>query len=211
MQSRGAGIFCYNVGRPSRVEAVTQRVKSRVFREKTRMNLQDQIGALEAGVDHLIQTARAPAAPSTAEPHADAQAQAETASLDVSATAAPATPAAEKPALHIGRPEKNVITVTLGGQTVALHPEEVGRLIEELANARASMTPEPPDGLAAGWRFVSTKNPAMVVQKQSNGDRLLVLRHTGHGWVPFTFSPDMAVQVYLLLTQRQARPAVPPA
>jgi hypothetical protein len=41
----------------------------------------------------------------------------------------------------------------------------------------------------------------MAVQKQSNGDRLLVMRHTGHGWVPFTFSPDMIVQMYMMLTQ----------
>jgi hypothetical protein len=42
----------------------------------------------------------------------------------------------------------------------------------------------------------------MAVQKQANGDRLLVMRHTGHGWVPFTFSPDMVVQMYMMLTQR---------
>jgi hypothetical protein len=63
------------------------------------------------------------------------------------------------------------------------------------------MTPEPPPGIPPGWRFVATKNPVMAVQKQSNGDRLLVLRHTGHGWVPFTFSPDMVIQLYMLLTK----------
>jgi hypothetical protein len=42
----------------------------------------------------------------------------------------------------------------------------------------------------------------MAVQKQSNGDRLLLLRHTGHGWVPFALSPDVAIQMYMLLTQR---------
>ncbi len=82
-----------------------------------------------------------------------------------------------------------------------LHPTQVGQLIEELSNARASMQPEAPTNLPAGWRFVSTKNPVMAVQKQSNGDRLLVMRHTGHGWVPFTFSPDMVIQMYMMLTQ----------
>jgi hypothetical protein len=64
------------------------------------------------------------------------------------------------------------------------------------------MMPEPAMNVPPGWRFVSTKNPAMAVQKQSNGDRLLIMRHTGHGWVPFTFSPDNVIQLYALLTQR---------
>jgi hypothetical protein len=64
------------------------------------------------------------------------------------------------------------------------------------------MSPEPPASIAPGWGFVSTKNPVMAVQKQANGDRLLIARHTGHGWVPFTFSPDMVIQLYMMLSQR---------
>jgi hypothetical protein len=89
----------------------------------------------------------------------------------------------------------------IGNQMVALRPDQIGRLIEELSNARASMTLEQPPGIPPGWQFVSTKNPVMAVQKQSNGDRLLVMRHTGHGWVPFQFSPDVVIQLYMLLTQ----------
>ncbi|MGF6757662.1 hypothetical protein [Paraburkholderia sp. GAS42] len=183
------------------------------------MNLQEQIGALETGVDQLnqlIQVALAPKAAATAEPVAET-APSMDASAHSAASAEPvdqaagspesAEPAAEptageKPTLSIARPAQNEITMTIGGQTVSLRPEQVGQLIEELANARASMTPEPPGGLPPGWRFVSTKNPVMAAQKQSNGDRLLVLRHTGHGWVPFTFSPEMVVQMYAMLTQR---------
>ncbi|MGV2288255.1 hypothetical protein AAHK20_06025 [Trinickia sp. YCB016] len=195
------------------------------------MNLQEQIGALETGVDQLTQLIQAALAQ-----HAAHEASAERASADapvtsadssetMQAAAASAQPAAdnaaapvadapvsetanavetvdEKPALHVARPAQNEIVLTIGGKSVSLHPEQVGQLIEELANARASMLPEPPTGLPPGWRFVSTKNPMMAVQKQSNGDRLLVLRHTGHGWVPFTFSPDMAIQLYMMLTQR---------
>ncbi|WP_199540610.1 hypothetical protein [Paraburkholderia kururiensis] len=190
------------------------------------MNLQDQIGALDTGVDQLIQAvvaARAtrPAEAATVPPatHDDtAPAQtAESVAASASASAAAAVeqnaeaeaaeatahePAAQKPTLEIARPSQNEITMTIAGQTVTLRPEEIGQLIEELSNARASMTPEPPAGLPPGWRFVSTKNPVMAVQKQSNGDRLLVMRHTGHGWVPFTFSPDMVIQMYMMLTQR---------
>lgn len=182
------------------------------------MNLQDQIGALEAGVDQLIEAAAVHAAPPADTPPA------ESAAVDAASSAAggtheavakaaasaddvaPAEPetdtAAGKPTLKIGRPSQNEITMTIGGQTVSLHPLQVGQLIEELANARASMTPEAPPDIPPGWRFVSTKNPVIAVQKQSNGDRLLVLRHTGHGWVPFTFTPDMVVQMYMMLTQR---------
>ena len=54
--------------------------------------------------------------------------------------------------------------------------------------------------LVMAWE--ATRNPMMATQKQSNGDRLLVLRHTGHGWVPFTFSPDTVIEMYAMLTQR---------
>jgi pyruvate/2-oxoglutarate dehydrogenase complex dihydrolipoamide acyltransferase (E2) component len=192
------------------------------------MNLHEQLGALEVGVDQLIQAVVAPQAQNTPETPADTAAAG--APANQAAHAAPqlapahaddATPAArdavtqaaaeavaqttetpeDRPTLAIGRPGQNEITMTIGGKTVSLHPEQVGQLIEELSNARASMKPEPAMGVPTGWRFVSTRNPVMAVQKQSNGDRLLVMRHTGHGWVPFTFSPDMVIQMYMMLTK----------
>lgn len=196
------------------------------------MNLHEQLGALEVGVDQLIQAVVAPqaqnipetpaanttpdevpaqqaepavqaaAAPPSAPAAASEDAPTNPAAGTGAAAAAAAVVAEEKPTLSIGRPAQNEITMTIGGKTVSLHPEQVGQLIEELSNARASMTPEPPMGVPPGWRFVSTRNPVMAAQKQSNGDRLLIMRHTGHGWVPFTFSPDNVIQMYALLTQR---------
>jgi hypothetical protein len=181
------------------------------------MNLHEQLGALEMGVDQLIQAVVATQAENTPETNADAAAS--TAALEHAApdaAAEPADAAAEQPAnietsaepaarqiqptLEINRPARDEITMTIGNQTVALRPDQISRLIEELSNARASMTPEQPPGIPPGWQFVSTKNPVMAVQKQSNGDRLLVMRHTGHGWVPFTFSPDIVIQMYMMLT-----------
>ncbi|HEY3599188.1 MAG TPA: hypothetical protein VGL08_16940 [Paraburkholderia sp.] len=166
------------------------------------MNLQEQIGALETSVDHLIQ---AVATSAVASPPAETEAVIDDHAPSTARNDAPLTQDAaasgEKPSLHIERPSQNEIAMSIGGQTVSLHPVQLGQLIEELSNARASMQPEAPANLPAGWRFVSTKNPAMAVQKQSNGDRLLVMRHTGHGWVPFTFSPDMIVQMYMMLTK----------
>ncbi|WP_434113085.1 hypothetical protein [Paraburkholderia caffeinilytica] len=189
------------------------------------MNLHEQLGALETGVDQLIQAVVAPQAKNITETPAEAAAQEAPAANHVSSetkaervetegtvAVAEQTPVAAEapdaepvapvpPTLEINRPAQNEITMTIGGQTVALRAEQIGQLIEELSNARASMTPEPPPGIPPGWRFVSTKNPVMAVQKQSNGDRLLVMRHTGHGWVPFTFSPDMVIQMYMMLTK----------
>jgi hypothetical protein len=176
------------------------------------MNLQEQIGALESEVEQLIQAAtasreakaEADAAPGqhvNGEAAAASEAPVETAAAELQAQAAEPV-AEEKPTLHIDRPSQNEITMTIGGKSVTLHPLQLGQLIEELANARASMEPEVPPNLPSGWRFVSTKNPVMAAQKQSNGDRLLVLRHTGHGWVPFQFSPDMVIQMYMMLTQK---------
>ncbi|RDV00723.1 hypothetical protein [Trinickia dinghuensis] len=170
------------------------------------MNLEEQIGAIDAQVDRLSELVRLTQA-------AAEQAQAERTEAQDAAQAAVAAAAVahetndektndEKPTLRVARPSHNELTLSIGEQTVTLHPEQIGQLIEELANARASMTPEPPMGIPAGWRFASTKNPVVAMQKQANGDRLLIARHTGHGWVPFTFSPEAAVQLYMMLTQR---------
>ncbi len=161
------------------------------------MNLEEQIGAIDAQVDRLSELVRlAQAAAERAETERTAAPKAAPAQED------PLAAADEAPALRVARPSHNELTLSIGSQTVTLHPEQIGQLIEELANARASMSPEPPTALAPGWRFASTKNPVMAMQKQPNGDRLLIARHTGHGWVPFTFSPDAAVQLYMMLTQR---------
>jgi beta-glucosidase-like glycosyl hydrolase len=165
------------------------------------MNLEEQIGAIDAQVDRLSELVRlAQAAVERAQAE---RAEAQEAARAASTAAQNAAEANEaKPTLRVARPSHNEVTLSIGAQTVTLHPEQIGQLIEELANARASMTPEPPMELPAGWRFAATKNPVIGMQKQANGDRLLIARHTGHGWVPFTFSPDAAVQLYMMLTQR---------
>jgi hypothetical protein len=146
------------------------------------MNLLDQLGALESSLDEMLQTGAVPVSPPS------------------SASASPEEP--KTPVLSVSRPEKNAIEMDIGGQTVKLSPEGVSRLIEELSNARASMEVEQPTGLPPGWRYVATKDPVMASQRYPNGDRLLVMRHTGHGWVPFSFSPKVVLEMYALLTQR---------
>ena len=116
----------------------------------------------------------------------------------------PAEPPAlnEPPTLVVSRPERDAIEMTIAGKSVKLSPEGVSELIEELSNVRASMSPEQPTGIAPGWRFAATKNPVMATQKYPNGDRLLLMRHSGHGWVPFTFSPNMVIELYAMLTKK---------
>src|SRR5471030_718930 len=174
------------------------------------MNLTDQLGALESSLDELISAAASiPVSPdSSTDSVADAGVEPAPASGSIAAVVEEKPPVAEppvaeeKPTLNVSRPEKNLIAMTIGGVSVALSPEGVSELIEELSNARASMDVEQPGGLPSGWRFVATKNPVMATQRYANGDRLLVLRHTGHGWVPFSFSPDMVIEMYAMLTKR---------
>ena len=173
------------------------------------MNLHDQLGALELGLDELIlATTSGPAsASSSGAPASSSAASASPAPSPASEPASEAAletpPIAEEPLkLLVSRPQQNVIQMTIDGKSVALSAEGVSELIEQLSNARASMTVEQPHALPAGWQYVSTKNPAMATQRFANGDRLLVARHTGHGWVPFTFSPDRVIELYAMLTQR---------
>lgn len=169
------------------------------------MNLTDQLGALESSLDELILAAasipvsRESSTDSVADPAVEPATASESTPPDVEEKPPVAE---EKPTLNVSRPEKNLIAMTIGGVSVALSPEGVSELIEELSNARASMDVEQPGGLPPNWRFVATKNPVMATQRYSNGDRLLVLRHTGHGWVPFSFSPDMVIEMYAMLTKR---------
>ncbi|BAN24757.1 hypothetical protein [Caballeronia insecticola] len=183
------------------------------------MNLHDQLGTLESSLDALLQIATASPAPAqpfatstqsaaAAPAHADETAPAEPPALGRTAppdnVPAPAEPPAlnEPPTLVVSRPEQNAIEMTIAGKSVKLSPEGVSELIEELSNVRASMSVEQPAGIAPGWRFAATKNPLMAAQKSANGDRLLLMRHNGHGWVPFTFSPSMVIELYALLTQK---------
>jgi hypothetical protein len=185
------------------------------------MNLHDQLGALESSLDALLRAATVPAVtgaaaepvaasatddiaepPAPLPPRADEFEETALAATDAQkrapAEAEPETP----PALTVSRPDRDTIQMTIAGKSVLLNPEGVSELIEELSNVRASMSVEQPMGVAPGWRFAATKNPVMAVQKHANGDRLLIMRHTGHGWVPFTISPDMVVELYAMLTRR---------
>ena len=166
------------------------------------MNLTDQLGTLESSLDELILAAKSIPVSSESSPASVAVSAVEPAMAAAPAVEEKPPVAEEKPTLNVSRPEKNVIAMTIGGVSVPLSAEGVSELIEELSNARASMDVEQPGGLPPGWRFVATKNPVMATQRYANGDRLLVLRHTGHGWVPFSFSPDMVIEMYAMLTKR---------
>ncbi|WP_321797452.1 hypothetical protein [Caballeronia sp. J97] len=176
------------------------------------MNLQDQLGALESSLDTLLRTAAASAG-SSAESTEPASSPKEVSPDEPPAlggarqpddSVAPAEPPGlnEPPTLVVSRPERDAVEMTIAGKTVKLSPEGVSELIEELSNVRASMSVEQPTGIAPGWRFAATKNPVMATQKYANGDRLLVMRHGGHGWVPFTFSPNMVIELYAMLTKK---------
>jgi hypothetical protein len=153
-------------------------------REHIDMNFQEQIekqiDALETGIEQLLASA----------PHAG--------------EAVPDASAADDgpPMLHLGIPAENELALRIRNRSIVFNAQQLDQLIEQLANVRASMQPPPPDTLPPGWQFAATRNPKVAVKKQANGDRLLILRHTGHGWVPFTLTPDRVIELYMLLTQR---------
>src|SRR6476620_2768746 len=99
-----------------------------------RMNLHDQLGALELSLDELLQAAAVsvnvdPADSVNPVPPAAPPAE------GASAPAQPAAPADEKPTLTVSRPARDAIEMTIGGKSVLLNPEGVSQLIEELSNA----------------------------------------------------------------------------
>ncbi|CAM2153223.1 Phage tail protein [Pararobbsia alpina] len=130
-------------------------------------------------------------------------------SADNKATNAPAsTPAStpvapsEPPTLQVARPQQNVITMTIGGQTVALGPNDISEMIDQLAQARATMTPEIPLQVVPGKSFAATKDPVIAAQTVAQGNKLMLLRHTGFGWVPFTCSPQWLAEMLAVLSRK---------
>jgi hypothetical protein len=130
-------------------------------------------------------------------------------SADNKATNTPAstpasTPAApsEPPTLQVARPQQNVITMTIGGQTVALGPNDISEMIDQLAQARATMTPEIPLQVVPGKSFAATKDPVIAAQTVAQGNKLMLLRHTGFGWVPFTCSPQWLAEMLAVLSRK---------
>jgi hypothetical protein len=180
------------------------------------MNLQDQLGALESSLDTLLRSAAASPSPASSASSASSDQPARIADIAAEAVAPapteppsldappPAEPAAidAPPTLTVSRPHRDAIEMSIGGKSVLISPEGISELIDELSNVRASMSVDQPGGIAPGWRFASTRDPVMAVRKESNGDRLLILRHGGHGWVPFTFSPHMVIELYAMLTKK---------
>nr|WP_244133677.1 hypothetical protein [Burkholderia gladioli] len=195
--------------REAATEAAEQAARAHEAVELQAAQLKTERAALADASEQLAaaqSAAMLAAADKAAAEQALREAEQKEAALEQAAAQAPAEkPAGEATAadtkLVVSRPAQDALTLAIGGREIPLTPVQLSQLIEELAHARASMTPEQPSGLPTGWRFVSTRNPMMAVQKQANGDRLLVARHTGYGWVPFTFSPDTVIQMYMLLTQ----------
>src|SRR5476649_1669475 len=107
------------------------------------MNLTDQLGALESSLDELISAAASiPVSPdSSTDSVADAAVEPAPASGSIAAVVEEKPPVAEppvaeeKPTLNVSRPEKNLIAMTIGGVSVALSPEGVSELIEELSRS----------------------------------------------------------------------------
>ena len=110
--------------------------------------------------------------------------------------------ASEPPTLQVARPAQNVITMTIGGQTVALGPNDISEMIDQLAQARATMMPEVPHQVGPGKTFAATKDPLIASQTVANGDKLMLLRHTGFGWVPFSCSPQWLVEMLAILSRK---------
>ncbi|MEJ0003888.1 MAG: hypothetical protein WDN30_10425 [Pararobbsia sp.] len=139
------------------------------------MDIQEQLNQLAARVDSL--------STDTETPRTDPQAE-------------------QPPRLEVARPSQNVVTMTIGGQTISLGPHDISEMIDQLAQARATMLPEVPMTLAPGKPFAATQDPIIASQSVGNGEKLLVLRHTGYGWVPFSCSPRMLVDMLAVLSRK---------
>lgn len=117
-------------------------------------------------------------------------------------TQEPSNPPSVPPTLQVGRPQQNVITMTIGGQTVALGPQDISEMIDQLAQARATMTPEVPLQVVGGKSFAATKDPVIASQTVAHGNKLMLLRHTGFGWVPFQCSPQWLAEMLATLSRK---------
>lgn len=143
------------------------------------MDIQAQLDELAQRVDHLAADGPRAQAPESA-----------------------SNGAAQAPTLQVGRPQQNVITMTIGDQTVVLGPNDISEMIDQLAQARATMTPEIPSQVAPGKSFAATRDPTIASQTVGNGDKLMLLRHTGFGWVPFHCSPKWLVEMLAVLSRK---------
>src|SRR5690554_1973819 len=94
--------------------------------------------------------------------------------------------------VNIDRPSHNEIRLSIGGASVSLGPEDITALIEGLANARFSMQPELPRELSGPTKWLVTTEPDVHVVDSQEGARLVIFRHAGYGFVPFTISQDAA-------------------
>jgi hypothetical protein len=162
------------------------------------MDIQEQLDQLAQRVDSLSAD---PKSSHRASP-ADLQTALQTDSQAGAQTTPTTSPTPQPPTLQVARPSQNVVTMTIGGQTVSLGPHDISEMIDQLAQARTTMLPEVPMTVVPGKPFAATKDPVIASQTVANGEKLLVLRHTGYGWVPFSCSPRMLVDMLAVLSRK---------
>ena len=157
---------------------------------------------IQAQLDELAQRVSKLAADGKTQASSNPQSNPQSASQSDSQSNLPSASPSEPPTLQVGRPQQNVITMTIGGQTVALGPHDISEMIDQLAQARATMTPEISHQVASGKSFAATKDPIIASQTVAQGNKLMLLRHTGFGWVPFNCSPQWLAEMLATLSRK---------
>ncbi|MCW5659269.1 MAG: hypothetical protein KIT60_16315 [Burkholderiaceae bacterium] len=84
-------------------------------------------------------------------------------------------------------------------RAVGLGPQELDRLIHQLAEVRTTMEPEIPrqqEDAVDAVTFTAQDDPEAYVTRDADGRVSIGLRHAGFGWIAFAFTDADAASIW---------------
>ena len=98
----------------------------------------------------------------------------------------------------------DALRFTIGNSTVLLGASEIDEIILKLGHLRAQMQPAQPPVPAKSMTYTLEVDPCWHVDKNAllEGTTVLMLRHTGLGWIAFSLPPQSVEKLQRALAVR---------
>ncbi|REG52161.1 hypothetical protein B0G80_8684 [Paraburkholderia sp. BL6669N2] len=105
----------------------------------------------------------------------------------------------------VNQDSKHTVRIAIDDAAVLLGAEEVDAMIQHLSYIRAAMRPEVPKALSRAQQYVLEMDPCWHSEKALLYDgAVLILRHSGLGWVGFALPAHSLQKLRDAMTQHLA-------
>jgi hypothetical protein len=98
----------------------------------------------------------------------------------------------------------DAVRLAIGNETTLLGANEIDELTRRLSQLRAQMQPAPPPVPMKSVTYTLENDPCWHVDRSAllGGSTVLMLRHTGFGWIAFSLPPQSIEKLQCALAVR---------